>query len=88
MIQLRKKYITLIYGTFEPVDEHNKQLFAYIRHSGDQKLLIVLNFSEEQALLDTEIDLNNSLILISNYKDPSRNKWYKPFEAVIYEIER
>jgi oligo-1,6-glucosidase len=88
MIQLRKKYITLIYGTFEPVDEHNKQLFAYIRHYGNHKLLIVLNFSEEQALLDTEIDLNSSLILISNYKDPSRNKWYKPFEAVIYEIER
>jgi oligo-1,6-glucosidase len=88
MIQLRKKYITLIYGTFEPVDEHNRQLFAYIRHYGNQKLLVVLNFSEEQALLDAEIDLNNSLILIGNYKDPSRNKCYKPFEAVIYEIER
>ena len=87
MMQLRKKHRTLIYGTFELVDERNKQLFAYIRHSDHQKLLVVLNFSEEQALLDTEIDLANSNILISNYEDPSRNKWYKPFEAVIYEIK-
>jgi hypothetical protein len=50
--------------------------------------LVVVNFSEEEVLLDTEIDLINSPILISNYKDPSRNKWYKPFEAVIYEIEQ
>jgi hypothetical protein len=47
-----------------------------------------IDFSEKQALLDTEIDLNNSHVLISNYKNPSFNKWYKPFEAVIYEIER
>jgi hypothetical protein len=47
---------------------------------------VVLNFSEEQALLNTEIDLTHSDILISNYSNPSFNKCYKPFEAVIYEI--
>ncbi len=88
MIQLRKKYLTLIYGTFELVDESNKQLFAYIRQLGNQKLLVVLNFSEEESYLDTDFDLANSHILISNYKDPSRNKLYKPFEAVIYEIQQ
>ena len=88
MIQLRKKYLTLIYGTFELVDESNKQLFAYIRQLDNQKLLVVLNFSEEQSYLDTDFDLDNSHILISNYNNPSRNKLYKPFEAVIYEIQQ
>ena len=88
MIQLRKKYLTLIYGTFELVDESNKNLFAYIRHLGNHKLLVVLNFSEEESSLDSKIDLTESDILISNYKVPSRDKLYKPFEAVIYEIEK
>lgn len=88
MVQLRKNNSTLIYGNFEPVDESNKHLFAYTRQSGNRKLLVVLNFSEEQKLLDTSVNLTHSKILISNYQNPSRNKLYKPFEAVIYELEQ
>lgn len=88
MIQLRKKYLTLIYGTFEMVDENNKQIFAYTRQLNTQKLLVVLNFSEKQAALNAVIDLTKSKILIGNYEQSSSKNLYKPYEAVIYEIEQ
>lgn len=88
MIQLRKSNLTLVYGGFDLIDENNKYIFAYTRSFGRQKLLVVLNFSQNEAFLNTEIDLTHTNILISNYTIPSRNKLYAPFEAVIYEIEK
>lgn len=88
MIQLRKSNLTLVYGGFDLIDENNKHIFAYTRSFGRQKLLVVLNFSQNEAFLNTEVDLTHTNILISNYTIPSRNKLYAPFEAVIYEIEK
>lgn len=88
MIQLRKSTLTLVYGGFDLIDENNKHIFAYTRCFGSQKLLVVLNFSQNEAFLNTEIDLTHTNILISNYTVPARNKIYAPFEASIYEIEK
>jgi oligo-1,6-glucosidase len=88
MVQLRKSNLTLVYGEFQLIDVNNKQIFAYTRHLGRQKILVVLNFSENEASLDTEIEVTHSNIFISNYTEPSRSKLYAPFEAVIYEIEK
>ena len=68
--------------------DNNKQIFAYTRQLDTQKLLVVLNFSETQAALNTDIDVTKSKILIRNYQQPSCNNLYKPYEAVIYEIEQ
>ena len=86
MIQLRKKYMSLIYGAFELVDEGNNQLFAYTRSLGDEFILVVLNFSEIPAVLNSSMDLSRSDILISNYKQPQINNFYQPYAAVIYRI--
>jgi oligo-1,6-glucosidase len=86
MIQLRKKYMSLIYGAFELVDEGNNQLFAYTRSLGDEFILVVLNFSEIPAVLNSSMDLSRSDILISNYKQPQINNIYQPYAAVIYRI--
>lgn len=87
MIQLRKKCLTLVYGAFELVDTNNPKLFAYTRQSGKQKLLVVLNFSAEPAVLSTPLELANYPVLIGNYKEPTSGNRYRPYEAVIYEIE-
>ena len=87
MIQLRKENPVLVYGAFELIDEINPQLFAYTRKLNDQQMLVVLNFSDQQASLSTNIDVLKRNIITGNYKAPSTNNLYKPYEAVIYEIQ-
>jgi oligo-1,6-glucosidase len=87
MVQVRKKNLTLVYGVFEMVDDNNKQIFAYTRKSDHEQLLVVLNFSDKQAVLNTDMDVNKSTILISNYKKPYQNNYFEPYAAVIYKME-
>ncbi len=86
LIQFRKNNLILVYGAFKLIDENNKQLFAYTRQLGNKKLLVVLNFSESEATLAMDIDLANAEILIGNYVLPSANNFFKPYEAVIYQL--
>lgn len=88
MIRLRKDHATLIYGAFDLIDKDNEQLFAYSRRSDDQLLLVVLNFSDKEAILDSDIDMTSGKVLIGNYRLPSVNNLYRPYEAVIYEIRQ
>jgi oligo-1,6-glucosidase len=87
MIRLRKQHLTLVYGTFELLDVDHTQLFVYKRQLAEQTLLIVLNFSDQPASLQESIDLSNSKILISNYEVAAAEQHYRPYEAVIYELD-
>ncbi len=88
MIQLRKSSLTLIYGALNMLDEKNEQLLAYTRDLDNQLLLIVLNFSEKEAELKIEIETTKRKILIGNYSIASTTNLFKPYEAVVYEIEQ
>lgn len=87
MVQLRKKHETLIYGDYKPVDENNKQLFAYTRSLDKDQFLIVLNFSDQAAILHSSIETKPENIVISNYETPNKNNVYQPYAAVIYQIK-
>ncbi len=86
MIQLRKSNLTLVYGKFELIDENNKQIFSYTRQLDNQKLLVVLNFSDREARLKSDVDISGAHVLISNYVKPLGIDLYRPYEAVIYKI--
>lgn len=87
MIQLRKDTPVLIYGAFELVDANNKEIFAYTRKLNGHQLLVVLNFSDQHASFNPDVEIAKKKIIIGNYKTPSSNNLYKPYEAVIYEIQ-
>jgi oligo-1,6-glucosidase len=86
MVHLRKSNLVLIYGKFELVDNDNKQLFAYTRSLNKEQLLVVLNFSDTTAILNTSIPFDHKNILISNYENPNINNTFQPYAAVIYKI--
>ena len=86
MVQLRKNNLTLIYGAFELVDNENDQIFAYTRQLDNENFLVVLNFSDKSAILNTTISVSNENVLISNYEQACINNSYKPYAAVIYKI--
>ena len=87
MVQLRKNNLTLVYGEFEIIDKNNEQIFAYTRKSKNEQLLVVLNFSNKHAALNSDIEVNKNNILISNYKQPNQYHFYLPYAAVIYKME-
>jgi oligo-1,6-glucosidase len=86
MVHLRKSNLILVYGKFELVDIDNKQIFAYTRSLNKDQLLVVLNFSDTTAILNTSIPFNHKNILISNYENPNINNTFQPYAAVIYKI--
>lgn len=82
LIKLRKEYEIIVYGKYElllPEDEH---IFAYVRTLGNQKLLVVCNFSKKEEKFDFT-GYENAKVLISNYNgDVMTEGIVKPYEAV------
>ena len=82
LIKLRKEYEIIVYGKYElllPDDEH---IFAYVRTLGNQKLLVVCNFSKAEQKFDFT-GYENAKVLISNYDgNISEKATLKPYSAI------
>jgi glucan 1,6-alpha-glucosidase len=90
LIGLRKKYEIFVDGDFHLLFEENKNIFAYTRTLGQQILLVLCNFFEEETRLDLPKDLldQNKDILISNYIDELSIERLRPYEARMYLLTR
>ena len=86
MIKLRKENEVLIYGKYTLVDKDNPDIYAYTREGEGKKFLVVLNFHNTTAKLNSEFDLSKAEILIHNYEGPAAGGHFRPYEAVIYEL--
>lgn len=51
LIELRKTYPIIVYGTFVPL-ELDERVYAYERHLDNQRLLVVCNFSQDTVTID------------------------------------
>ncbi|HOY06532.1 MAG TPA: alpha-glucosidase [Saprospiraceae bacterium] len=93
LVNVRKKNLTLVYGKYELLDKNNPSVYAYTREDESGKLLILLNFSKENALADIGMDVSKKTVLLSNYKERSRpgkrknTVVLKPYEAKIYVLK-
>ncbi len=87
MVKLRKDNLVLVYGKYTLLDKGNKHVYAYTRELNNNKLLVLLNFSAQDAEVNTGIDINNAKILISNYTSINTSNLLRPYEAVVYELE-
>ena len=88
IVKLRKENPVLVYGKFTLLDKDNPKIFAYTRELDGKKTLILLNFTADNAVFNSEIDFKNSKILSSNYAnlDSINNSILRPYEALILEI--
>ena len=86
LIKLRKENLVLIYGETSPVDAKNKDVFAYTRELDGRKILVLLNFKSHETTIETDLDLSTAKVLAANYKEVSKDKTLKPYEAVVFEI--
>ncbi len=68
LIHLRKKEQVLIYGDYQPVLGKHKQIFAYVRTLGDNKLIVICNISDQPAHYSySKLALNRQNLLLTNY---------------------
>jgi len=89
LVQLRKNNPVLIYGKYTLLDKDNPKVFAYTRELEGKKMLVMLNFSADNAAVDNGIDMKNPKIISSNYfySDSINNSILRPYEALIIEIK-
>ncbi|MGC9152029.1 MAG: alpha-glucosidase C-terminal domain-containing protein, partial [Microbacter sp.] len=92
MILLRKHNKTLIYGKYTLLDKLNKQVYAYSRTLNGHILLVLLNFSPNEAETVVPFSVNHAVTLIDNYNttlEPKSNSTIhlRPYEAVILELK-
>ena len=92
LIHIRKNLPVLTYGDFNLLLEDDEQIFAYTRNLGDDKVLVILNFSSEYAWFNSpeSVAQNNKELLISNYETEGTEQLnclkLRPYEARVYKL--
>jgi len=82
----------LVYGKYTLLDKNNPNVYAYTRESGEQKILVLLNFSSSSAVAHIERKMENAKLLLSNYKDallPVKTKselTLQPYQALVVQL--
>ena len=79
LIELRKTYPVFRDGWFTLLCPEDEQVFAYTRDTDREHLLVVCNFTAEEAAFDWPEPFCDAQVLISNYEDASTV--LRPYEA-------
>jgi oligo-1,6-glucosidase len=92
LIQLRKQYPIIVYGSYDIILPEHEQIYAYTRTYHNEQLLVILNFSTEQPTFELpgEITFKMKELLISNYevKEEAIDKiTLRPYEARVYLLK-
>ena len=87
LIKLRHESELIIYGTYDLILDDDKDIYAYIRTLGDEKLIVYCNFSENTREVELPEEFVNKKVLISNYSDAKANPkiTLRPYEAIVIQ---
>ncbi|RUT29902.1 alpha-glucosidase [Paenibacillus zeisoli] len=92
LIALRKEHKVMVYGEYKLLLPLHTEIYAYTRTFEENKLLVILNFFDQQPVFEWPNDLNpeGAKLLISNYKTAAEEDILKlqlrPYEARVYLI--
>jgi len=93
LIQMRKTIPAVVYGAYELLLPDHEQIYAFTRTLDQQRLLVLLNFSQEPARFELPADLQSldADLLIANYPSAAsgdiRRLTLKPYEARVYQLK-
>jgi trehalose-6-phosphate hydrolase len=95
LIQLRKEYDIITNGDFKLISADHKSVFAYVRSSKNEKLLVINNFYGKETSFVLPEDLvesgYSSEILLSNYLDSPEEfneLTLRPYESIVYHLKK
>ena len=95
LIELRKKYDVITEGKYAILDGNHPNIWAYTRTVNNEVLLVINNFYGEEITysvpVHVQLDGMKQEVLVSNYKDPSRditNLNLRPYESIVYRYTK
>lgn len=85
LIRLRKEQEVIVYGTYDLLLPDSKEIYAYTRTLGEEKLLVVCNFYEPEVSFELPEEFAGGTCLISNYPEVSlkAEMTLRPYEAFV-----
>ena len=88
IVALRKENPLLVYGKYALIDKNNPSVYAYTREWDGKKMLIVLNFTAQNAALNIgNLDISKAKRLLGNYPGEAKNiSALRPYEAAVYAL--
>ncbi len=89
LVALRKNEPTLVYGAYTLLDKENPNVFAYKRELNGKKIVVLLNFTENNSTFDIGISTKRSKVILDNYNNTKKiaKNNLRPYEAVILELK-
>ncbi len=90
MTKLRRENPVLVYGAYTLVEKDHPTIYAYTRELDGEKMLIALNFSDGQQVLNTSLVNEMHELVINNYPslDISNGSMkLEPYQAIILRIK-
>jgi glycosidase len=90
LIDLRHDEDVLVYGEYELRLPDHEQFYVYTRTLGDERVLVVLDWSDEPATFrGVDVETDRAEVLLGNYgespADPVDSE-FRPYEAVVYRL--
>jgi oligo-1,6-glucosidase len=92
LIRLRHENPIMVYGAYDLILDDHPQIYAFTRTLGDERLLVILNFSGEMPVfeLPADISFKRKEPLISNYAvdaaETINRLSLRPYEARVYRL--
>ncbi|GAL17018.1 oligo-1,6-glucosidase [Vibrio maritimus] len=90
LISLRKQHKSIVYGEFCPLLEEHEDVFAYLRHLGEESLMVVANFSNKNQQVDlSQYNEFTQNILLSNGRGKLENLdslMLQPYDAMVIQL--
>ena len=83
LIALRKEMDVIVYGHYELLEPEHPDLFVYTRTLGEESLLVICNFSEEEQTYKIPAEYRDSEVLIANYDTPAPTGKLRPWETLV-----
>ncbi len=91
MIALKKKNEVFTYGMYDLILENDKQIYAYTRTLGEEKVVVITNLSKTEAKFEAELKLNANELLLANkevvHHDDVTSMTLQPYEARVYRVK-
>ncbi len=94
LIRLRKENPVIVYGVYDLILDDHPEIYAFTRTLGDDRLLVMLNFTGATPRFDLpgHVSFSGHELLIGNYEvDPAEDIQHitlRPYEARVYRLMR
>lgn len=95
LISLRKEYDVLTDGDYELISEDDETIFAFVRKTENEMLLVINNFYGKNTTFSLPVTLNidglSNGVLLSNYEDSAplgKEIQLRPYESIVYHLKK